>query len=90
MTSDEPDNISGDPSDGLTVKDIVIAFDCKSVRLRAERDWDKDGRVYKITLRVKDSSGNITRAVFKVTVPIFFEYPAVDSGVAFTVNSNCQ
>ncbi len=90
VTSDEPDNISGDPSDGLTVKDIVIASDCKSVRLRAERDWDKDGRVYKVTLRVKDSSGNITRAVFKVTVPIFFEYPAVDSGVAFTVNSNCQ
>ena len=33
VTSDEPDNASGD---GNTINDIVIAADCKSVRLRSE------------------------------------------------------
>jgi hypothetical protein len=81
-TSDEPDG--GDS----TLNDIVIASGCKSVQLRAERDGTKDGRVYHITLGVKDSSGNLTTAVYNVSVPVG-KAPAVDSGVHYTVNSTC-
>jgi hypothetical protein len=85
VTSDEPDNASGD-GDGNTTGDIVIAADCKSVQLRAERDETKDGRVYLVTLRVSDASGNTTQAVFKVSVPLNQTgAPAVDSGIAQTV-----
>src|SRR5262249_21880245 len=48
VTSDEPDNAPGD-ADGSTTKDIVIAADCKSVQLRAERDETKNGRLYVVT-----------------------------------------
>jgi len=70
-TSDEPDGGDG------TLNDIVIASGCKSVQLRAERDGTKDGRVYHITLGVKDSSANPTTAVYNVSkggssVPIKF------------------
>jgi len=68
VTSDEPDDSPGD--DGNTTDDIVIAAGCKSVQLRAERDGKKNGRVYVVTLLVKDASGNTTRADFKVSVPI--------------------
>src|SRR5262249_57167740 len=65
VTSDEPDNAPGD-ADGNTTKDIVIAADCKSVQLRAERDETKNGRVYVVTLRVKDAAGNPDRKDLKV------------------------
>jgi hypothetical protein len=68
VTSDEADNAPGS-TDGNTVNDIQIAADCKSVKLRAERDDTKDGRVYAVTLRVKDASGNTSRKVYKVSVP---------------------
>jgi hypothetical protein len=77
-----------DDCDGNTLKDIVIAANCKSVQLRAERDGAKDGRVYLVTLRVSDSSGNVKRAVYKVSVPVG-KGSAVDSGVAYTVTSSC-
>lgn len=87
VTSDEPDNGTGD---GDTANDIVIAAGCKSVQLRAERSGSGNGRVYNVTLRVSDSSGNVTRAIFKVTVPHSNNgSPAVDSGVAQTVNGTC-
>ena len=90
VTSDEPDNAPGD-GDGNTSNDIVIAGNCKSVRLRSERDETKNGRVYSVTLRVADSAGNVTRAVFKVSVPLNQSgAPAVDSGPALTVTSACQ
>lgn len=69
VTSDEPDDVAGD-NDGITTNDIVIAADCKSVQLRAERNETLYGRVYVITLRVRDMSGNTTRKDFKVSVPI--------------------
>ena len=81
-TSDEVEN-SPDPGDGNTLNDIVIAADCKSVQLRAERDGTKDGRVYLVTLAVSDSSGNVGRATYKVSVPVG-KKAAVDSGVAYT------
>jgi len=89
VTSDEADNAPGN-SDGNTVNDIVIAPDCKSVQLRAERDDNKNGRVYVVTLRVRDSSGNTVRAQYKVTVPLSQNgNPAVQDATAFTVTSSC-
>ena len=87
VTSDEPDNAPGG-ADGNTSNDIVIAGDCKSVGLRSERDETKNGRVYSVTLRVADSAGNVTRAVFKVSVPLNQSgAPAVEEPPAFTVTS---
>lgn len=89
VTSDEPDNAPGN-SDGNTVDDIVIAANCKSVQLRAERDDNRNGRVYTVTLKVTDSSGRTTTATRKVTVPLSNgSGPAVDSGPAFTVTGGC-
>jgi hypothetical protein len=82
-TSDEPENASGN-GDGNTVNDIVIAPDCKSLQLRSEREGGGDGRVYTITLKVKDSSGNVATATRKVFVPK--SGPAVDDGVQYAVN----
>jgi VCBS repeat-containing protein len=86
-TSDEVEDSPGG-GDGNTRNDIVIAADCKSVQLRAERDGTMNGRVYLVTLRVSDSAQNIARATFKVSVPIGHN-AAVDSGVHYTVNSSC-
>jgi uncharacterized repeat protein (TIGR01451 family) len=82
VTSDEVENGNGD---GNTSNDIVIAPDCKSVQLRSEREGGGDGRVYTITLKVKDSSGNVATAVRKVFVPKG-NGPTIDSGVHYTVN----
>jgi FG-GAP-like repeat len=88
VTSDEPDDASR-KADGTTINDIVIAGDCKSVRLRSERDGKKNGRVYSVTLRVGDSSGNVTRRDFKVSVPHDRGAPAVEDATAMTITSNC-
>ncbi|HEX5705874.1 MAG TPA: Ig-like domain-containing protein [Pyrinomonadaceae bacterium] len=82
-TSDEPENANGN-GDGNTLNDIVIAPDCKSLQLRSERNGGGDGRVYTITVQVRDSSGNVATAVRKVFVPR--SGPAVDSGTQYTVN----
>ncbi|HLM54635.1 MAG TPA: HYR domain-containing protein, partial [Pyrinomonadaceae bacterium] len=86
VTSDEEENASGN-GDGNTINDIVIAPDCKSLQLRSERQGGGDGRVYSITLQVKDSSGNVATAVRKVFVPQ--SGPAVDSGTHYAV-SGCN
>ena len=89
VTSDEPDNAPGG-SDGNTSNDIVIGGTCTSVNLRSERDGTKNGRVYSVTLRVADSAGNITRAVFKVSVPHNQAgLPAIEDGPTLMVTSNC-
>jgi hypothetical protein len=88
VTSDEPDNGNGD---GNTTNDIVIASDCKSVQLRAERAGPLNGRVYLVWVRVKDASGNSTTKSVKITVPLSdTSGPAVDDGVQNTVNSACH
>jgi len=86
ITSDEAENGNGD---GNTLNDIVIGADCKTAQLRAERSGNGDGRVYTITFKVKDSAGNFTTATAQVTVRKSPNTPAVDSGVAYTVNSAC-
>ena len=87
VTSDEPDNSGGD---GNTINDIVIASDCKSVQLRSERMGSGNGRVYTITFKVTDASGNTSTATAKVTVPHSQNgSPAVDDGPDHTVLSGC-
>jgi hypothetical protein len=87
VTSDEPNNSGGD---GNTTNDIVIAPDCKSVQLRAERMGSGNGRVYTITLKVTDASGNVSTATAKVTVPQSQNgAAAVDDGPQYTVLSSC-
>jgi DNA/RNA endonuclease G (NUC1) len=83
VTSDEGSASSGD---------VVIAGDCKSVRLRADRDGNGDGRVYTITFSVRDAAGNTSTLTRQVVVPHdqgSGNY-ANDSGVAYTVTSSCQ
>ena len=88
-TSDEPDNLPGS-SDGNTSNDIAIEA-CTSVKLRAERNETKNGRVYSVTLRVADSAGNITRAVFKVSVPHDqIGLPAIEDAPVLTITNSCQ
>ncbi|XYH99886.1 choice-of-anchor L domain-containing protein [Sorangium sp. So ce1128] len=84
VTSDEVEDGFGDSN---TTDDMII--DATSVRLRAERSDDQDGRVYKIQFEVSDEAGNATTAVCKVTVPAD-QGPggdAIDSGVHFTVGT---
>jgi hypothetical protein len=69
VSSDEAENAPGD-TDGNTTNDIVIAADCKSVQLRAERDTNLNGRVYTIVLRVRDAAGNVGTASRTVIVPL--------------------
>ena len=88
VTSDEVDNNSGG-SDGNTINDIVIAANCKSVQLRAERDSSLNGRVYTITFHVRNSVGVTTTYQSKILIPKNIITPVVDSGPHLTVNSSC-
>jgi hypothetical protein len=87
VTSDELDNSGGD---GSTLNDIVIAANCRSVKLRSERIGNGNGRVYTITFKVTDASGNVSTATAKVTVPHSQNgSAAVDDGPHNTVLSGC-
>lgn len=87
VTSDEPDNSLGE---GNTVNDIVIAANCRSVQLRAERAGPNNGRVYTITLRLRDSGGAVTLKDFEVSVPKSQNrVPAVKDASAFTIIGGC-
>ncbi len=89
VTSDEPDDAKG-PSDGATTADIVISSDCRSVQLRAERDDEGNGRVYVITLQVRDATGNTTRKDFRVSVSLSQSgTAAVQDPVVQTKASTC-
>ena len=66
VTSDEPENTNS--GDGNTVNDIVIAPDCKSVDLRAERDGPETPGLHDL-FPVKDSAGNVQTVKATVAVP---------------------
>nr|MBA3356688.1 MBG-2 domain-containing protein [Pyrinomonadaceae bacterium] len=85
VTSDEPENINS--GDGNTVNDMVIAAAAKSVQLRAERDGNKNGRVYWIHLKVTDAAGNVGTAKARVNVAKSQgnNGAAVDSGPSYQV-----
>ncbi|MFZ0063073.1 MAG: hypothetical protein WAL47_13665, partial [Pyrinomonadaceae bacterium] len=86
VTSDEVAKADGG---GNTLKDILVAADCKSVQVRAERSSSGDGRVYTITFKVRDASGNSTTATARVVVPLSQGVNSIDSGPNYTVNSSC-
>jgi hypothetical protein len=87
VTSDEPDDSGGD---GSTTNDIVLAADCTSVQLRSERTGHGNGRVYTITFKVTDASGNVSTATATVAVPHSQNgSAAVDDGPHYTVLSGC-
>lgn len=80
VTSDEPEDADGD-DDGITADDIVIQ-DCRTVRLRAERDETGNGRVYTLHLAVTDASGNTGTATYAVGVPLVKDGTVIDDGEA--------
>ena len=65
ITSNEPDNGIGD---GNTVNDTVIINDF-TFNLRAERSGTGSGRIYTITYKATDISGNTAMASFTIEVP---------------------
>lgn len=86
VTSDETENGGGD---GNTFNDIIIAADCKSFQVRAERRNSADGRVYTVTFKVTDSEGNVGTKTSQIHVPKNLGIPVVDSGPNYTVNGTC-
>jgi hypothetical protein len=89
--SDELENAIG-LGDGDTYDDIVIAADCQSVQLRAERQGGGNGRVYTIEIKATDASGNSSVSYAKVSVPHNNPGTAVDDGpmAGYTVNGPCS
>lgn len=65
ITSSEPDNGVGD---GGTEADITVGAD-GSILLRAERSGTGPGRIYTITYRAVDASGNVGFGSAEVVVP---------------------
>jgi len=65
VTSNEPDNGLGD---GNTVNDIII-IDNFTFMLRAERSGKGSGRIYTITYKATDVSGNYVIASVTIEVP---------------------
>lgn len=63
-SSDEPIDSIGD---GHHAPDIQVSS-CRAIALRAERQGPKDGRVYKLGVRVVDAGGNATESVCTVIV----------------------
>jgi hypothetical protein len=90
VTSDEPEDVTGG-ADGATLNDILFPAGCRLVQLRSERDESGNGRVYSITLRVRDNFGAISRAVFKVTVTRSRNgVPAIEDSEELKVLSLCN
>jgi hypothetical protein len=74
-------------------EDILIAEDCRSVRLRKQRTGGGNGRVYTIVLQLRDASGNVAVASKQVFVPHDQGKKgaqAVDDGASHTVKSRCR
>ena len=65
ITSNEPDNSKGD---GNTVDDIVIVNDY-TFNLRSERSGSGSGRIYTITYKATDASGNYAIGTVIIEVP---------------------
>ncbi len=86
VSSDEVDN---DGSDGKTINDIVIAPQCRSVDVRAERVQGGNGRVYVIQLAAEDAAGNVGVAYVRVHVPAGRTTPVIEDAPANVVTGTC-
>jgi hypothetical protein len=60
------------------------------VQVRAERVNDSNGRVYTVSLRVKDASGNSTTKTVLLTVPTSDGGAAIVGPPSYTILSACQ
>jgi hypothetical protein len=69
ITSNEPDNGLGDGNTSPDIQDAEFGTDDRSFLLRAERSGRGTGRIYTITYRASDSSGNWAEASAEVLVP---------------------
>jgi hypothetical protein len=72
VESNEPDNGRGDGNTTDDIQNASIGEDDRQVSLRAERAGPGNGRVYTLTYRVTDGSGNETEAEARVYVPKSF------------------
>lgn len=86
VTCDEEVNTNGD---GNTEGDIVIADDCSSVELRAERQGGSNGRVYTIYFELSDASDNVDSSFYQVYVPHNTGSETIDDGVVYEVYLEC-
>ena len=85
VTSDEPEN--GEDDDG-TCDDIVLV-DSTTVKLRAERRDESDGRVYSISALISDDHGNQAPLTCRVQVPRHHKKSAVEGAAVYCVGRDC-
>jgi hypothetical protein len=70
ITSNEPDNGLGDGDTPMDIEGAAFNTDDRSFSLRAERSATGSGRVYTVTYRATDASGNTANASAEVIVPL--------------------
>jgi hypothetical protein len=69
IVSSEPDNGLGDGDTSGDIQEASIGTDDRAFLLRAERSGSGTGRVYTVTYRAVDHSGNSATATAQVRVP---------------------
>lgn len=69
ITSNEPDNGTGDGDDPNDIQGAAFGTDDREFLLRAERAGKGNGRVYTVTYQARDAAGNTTTASARVIVP---------------------
>ena len=87
VTSDESESGGGEGDDG-TCDDIVLV-DSTTVKLRAERSDESDGRVYSIFAMISDDHGNQAPLTCKVQVPRHHKTTAVEGAAVSCVGQGC-
>ncbi len=69
ITSNEPDNGLGDGDTPNDIQNASVGTDDRAFSLRAERAGSGSGRIYTVTYRAKDHSGNASLTTAQVKVP---------------------
>jgi dipeptidyl aminopeptidase/acylaminoacyl peptidase len=69
ITSNEPDNGLGDGDTANDIQGATLGTDDRLFLLRAERSPQGGGRVYSVTYRATDATGNATLVTQTVSVP---------------------